>query len=398
MKVTEHASSDPTTAADKIFEYAYDHQNRWVRKTRDTDADGTVDESSVFVHDGNQIALRFNDTGSADLTSADLTNRYLWRPGGGDHILSDEQVATYGTPGEVLWTLGDQLGTVRDVIDNAGVVRIHRAFNAFGKMTSLQLRNASNQIVTAGQAGALDHLFAFTARPLDVDTDLQWNLHRWYDVLVGRWMSADPIGFAAEDANLYRYLQNGPTNATDPQGTIPLDTIWDLGNIVYDVAVGDYVSLTADVAALAIPYFPAGTTKLVKASKLSKVRRIDESVKGFKHLGVTYQYLGKNTATRYSKHFLGKNVTKWVDLTKSGPAKWAPGTTDAAVKGYIEGALKTAKKKGWKKPAELNGKVFDYGKVPSYKGKYLGASNGKCTAKIKLQVNSQGQIHAFPVD
>ncbi|MCO8123236.1 hypothetical protein NHH03_15920 [Stieleria sp. TO1_6] len=31
-------------------------------------------------------------------------------------------------------------------------------------------------------------------------------------------ISQDPIGFAAGDANLYRYVGNGPTNATDPSG------------------------------------------------------------------------------------------------------------------------------------------------------------------------------------
>jgi hypothetical protein len=47
---------------------------------------------------------------------------------------------------------------------------------------------------------------------------LQNNLNRWYDSSTGRWISQNPIGFAAGDANLYRYVGNGPTNATDPSG------------------------------------------------------------------------------------------------------------------------------------------------------------------------------------
>jgi hypothetical protein len=39
-----------------------------------------------------------------------------------------------------------------------------------------------------------------------------------YDPTVGRWISADPISFKGEDANLYRYVGNSPTNATDPMG------------------------------------------------------------------------------------------------------------------------------------------------------------------------------------
>ena len=46
---------------------------------------------------------------------------------------------------------------------------------------------------------------------------MQWNLNRWYDPSVGKWLSEDPSGLAA-DANPYRYCDNGPTDATDPSG------------------------------------------------------------------------------------------------------------------------------------------------------------------------------------
>jgi uncharacterized protein RhaS with RHS repeats len=39
-----------------------------------------------------------------------------------------------------------------------------------------------------------------------------------YDARVGRWLSEDPLGFAAGDTNVYRYVANDPTDATDPGG------------------------------------------------------------------------------------------------------------------------------------------------------------------------------------
>ncbi len=39
-----------------------------------------------------------------------------------------------------------------------------------------------------------------------------------YDPTVGRWLSKDPIEFEGGDADLYRYVGNGPTDATDPSG------------------------------------------------------------------------------------------------------------------------------------------------------------------------------------
>jgi uncharacterized protein RhaS with RHS repeats len=37
---------------------------------------------------------------------------------------------------------------------------------------------------------------------------------------VSRWMSEDPIHFTAGDPNLYRYVGNLPTGATDPSGMV----------------------------------------------------------------------------------------------------------------------------------------------------------------------------------
>jgi len=99
----------------------------------------------------------------------------------------------------------------------------HLVYDAFGRVTS-----ESNP--------AVDSLFLFTARPFDADTGLQNNLHRWYDPVVGRWMSEDPVGFQAEGANLYRYCGNNPVVHVDSTGMyfpppggwfpIPLNPIW----------------------------------------------------------------------------------------------------------------------------------------------------------------------------
>ena len=47
---------------------------------------------------------------------------------------------------------------------------------------------------------------------------MQQNGERWYDAITGRWLSQDPTGYGAGDANLYRYVGNGPANAVDPAG------------------------------------------------------------------------------------------------------------------------------------------------------------------------------------
>jgi hypothetical protein len=47
---------------------------------------------------------------------------------------------------------------------------------------------------------------------------MTYNRNRYYSTSSGRFISQDPISFNAGDANLYRYVGNSPTNATDPSG------------------------------------------------------------------------------------------------------------------------------------------------------------------------------------
>jgi hypothetical protein len=47
-----------------------------------------------------------------------------------------------------------------------------------------------------------------------------------YDPTVGQFISEDPIEFDAGDPNLRRYVENSPTNATDPSGLFPIDPLF----------------------------------------------------------------------------------------------------------------------------------------------------------------------------
>ncbi|MCP4541196.1 MAG: RHS repeat-associated core domain-containing protein, partial [Chloroflexi bacterium] len=195
-------------SATKIVEYAYDHGQRWVRKTLDTNADGTIESSQVFVHDNGQIVLDFQKTGTAAASNSDLANRYLWGTNV-DELLTDELVDD-GAEDDNRWALADHLNSVRDLVvynPVTGTVSVvkHVAYDAFGNVTS-------------DSAAAVKSLFLYTARPFDADTNLQNNLNRWYDLSTGRWMSVDPIGLRAGDTNVYRYVRNSPITRMDPFG------------------------------------------------------------------------------------------------------------------------------------------------------------------------------------
>ncbi|NLS98226.1 MAG: hypothetical protein GXX96_39355 [Planctomycetaceae bacterium] len=80
-----------------------------MRKTLDTNADSTIEESRVFVHDNGQIVLDFQKTGTAAAGNSDLAHRYLWG-NSVDLLLADETVDD-GSEDDTAWAL-DELSIV----------------------------------------------------------------------------------------------------------------------------------------------------------------------------------------------------------------------------------------------------------------------------------------------
>ena len=200
-------------------DYEYDAFNQLIFREMDPDgATGSEDHlKTSFIYDNGQVVLQFDKTGSGDADDADLSHRYLWGPGV-DQLLADEQVSSLESAGEVLWAIADNQGSIKDVIDSNGDLRVHRVFDTFGNVVDETHYDTSGDPVIGGDPEFVDEVFAYTGRYFDENTGLQNNLNRWYDPSVGRWMSEDPIGFEAGDANLYRYVGNSPTNWIDPGG------------------------------------------------------------------------------------------------------------------------------------------------------------------------------------
>ncbi len=154
---------------DQTVEYKYDHLNRLYKRT-------VSDGDEIFVHNGWQIVCSLKDK--------KLAHRYLWGATQ-DELLCDNDD----------YVLTDHMNTVRDVVKSDGSVVKHLEYNAFGELQ--------------GEPGD-DFAFAYTGKLFDAKTGLQWNINRWYDAKIGRWLSEDPIGFKGRSANLFSYVSNCP--------------------------------------------------------------------------------------------------------------------------------------------------------------------------------------------
>ena len=213
----------------KRSDYTYDAFDRRTLDRYDAPGAAGYDRYDWFITDGQHELIVMRDSnGAATVQNYRIANRFL-HGASVDEVLSDEQYASGSGPllssttastiaGTTLWTIADHLGSIRDVVDNSGVVRQHVVYDSFGRRVNEVDRSAAGAVIASNSTEAIDELFGYTGRDFDAETGLQYNRARWFDPGTGRWMSRDPIGFEAGDANLYRYVGNQPTTKTDPSG------------------------------------------------------------------------------------------------------------------------------------------------------------------------------------
>ena len=119
----------------------------------------------------------------------------------GDRV---DQPLTIQRGGQSYFYHTDHLGSIRLVTDAAGAVVNSYDYDAYGNFEAI-----SETVVSP---------YAYTGREYDGESGLHYYRARYYDPQTGRFLQEDPLGFAAGDANLYRYVFNNPVNLTDPGG------------------------------------------------------------------------------------------------------------------------------------------------------------------------------------
>jgi RHS repeat-associated protein len=181
-----------------LVTYTYDVLGDRVQQTKWQPSPGTV--TTRFDYDGQNV---WADTDSSNT----LQVRYL-RGDAVDQSFARTEASGQANPG-VAWYLTDRQGSVRDLSDSSGTLRDHLDYDGYGNVTE------SNS--------SYGDRYKYTGREFDSNTGLQYNRARYLDSKSGRWMSQDPLAFAAGDSNIYRYVNNNPGNSIDPSGK---DNFW----------------------------------------------------------------------------------------------------------------------------------------------------------------------------
>ncbi len=165
--------------------------------------DGTVTTTHSYLYDGEDIALEYVDDGSTTTTT-----HYVHGPG------IDEPLAMVRS-GQSYYYHTDGLGSIVAISDNNRAIVQRYKYESFG------LPTASNP--------TFENPYTYTSREYDKEIGLIYERNRYADLMGGRYISKDPIGFVGGDANLYRRVGNDPVNWIDPWGLSALTPALPIG-------------------------------------------------------------------------------------------------------------------------------------------------------------------------
>jgi len=113
------------------------------------------------------------------------------------------------TGGVYFWYQNDHLGTPQKLIASNGLVVWAAAYDSFGN-TQIDIEGIESNLRFPGQY-------------YDEETGLHYNLNRYYDPVVGRYLRTEPFG---DGLNLYAHVFANPINWIDPLGLCAAREVW----------------------------------------------------------------------------------------------------------------------------------------------------------------------------
>jgi RHS repeat-associated protein len=196
---------------------------------------------------------------------------------------------------------------------------------------------------TVNSAAALDNKVWFTSRRQDPETGLVYMGARYYDPVVGRFVSMDPVGFDEKNLhtfNRYAYANNNPYRYTDPDGADAVEAIkgwWENSKAGFR-SEGPGDALMRAVSALPAEAGVLGAMGAIKAvSSEAKVaaKALDEARRLAADANKLHHIFGK------AEHKLGDVVAHFGSPEKAFEA--IKSATDASVKAdQLTGIFETA--------------------------------------------------------
>ena len=165
-----------------------------------------------FVYDAHNRRVKQVINGETIYTVYSLSGAILYRDNvtageATDYIRMGGRTIARLTNGVATYPHSDHLGSAAAATDASGNLLWREDYTPFGEPRQAPAGNADDE--------------GFTGHIHDADTGLTYMQARYYDPVIGRFLSNDPVGFAEGGPgyfNRYAYTANDPVNFIDPDG------------------------------------------------------------------------------------------------------------------------------------------------------------------------------------
>ncbi|MGA4598835.1 RHS repeat-associated core domain-containing protein, partial [Escherichia marmotae] len=190
----EHRMVEVTTARE-TYRYVYDALGRRTEKQH-ISPDGKPYNRTKFLWDGMRLAKESRPEGTSSL--------YIYSDQGSYEPLARVDKAGKEGPNRILYFHTDVNGAPEEMTDSDGKIVWETGYQVWGNT------------IQEKDHGRVEQNLRYQGQYLDRETGLHYNLHRYYDPDVGRFIVTDPIGLRG-GLNLYAYAPN-PVSWIDPLG------------------------------------------------------------------------------------------------------------------------------------------------------------------------------------
>ena len=215
--------SSPANAV--IARYEYDPLGQ--RIVQRSGAGAAAEVRDFYYSTGWQV-LEERVRSTAGLIPAAANTQYVWSPIASDALIERDRnrdgLAATGARGleQRIYAIQDANWNVTALIAVAGVpaAATGTVINRF-----VYLPYGGVQVLSATWGRSLPHVewqYLYQGLRVQAATGLAAARNRDYSPTLGRFIERDPLGFAAGDNNLYRFVGNSPIGRTDPSGLCEL--------------------------------------------------------------------------------------------------------------------------------------------------------------------------------
>jgi RHS repeat-associated protein len=224
--LTKSASSGTT-------QYNWDFENRLT--------------SVVLPGSGGTVSFKYDPMGHRiQKSSSSGTTNYLYD---GVNVLeevdaSSNVLARYVQGSGVDQPLGETRGGTPSYYQADGLGSITSLSNSSAALTNTYSYDSYGN--STGSSGTTTNYYRYAGREFDSETGLYFNRARYYQPIIGRFLSEDPNRFAS-GVNFYGYVENNPIGRVDPSGR---------SSLIFNPSTGTLTVLNS--AGQIVGVFPAG--------------------------------------------------------------------------------------------------------------------------------------------